>query len=545
MKVRRGPVLLAVVLGSGIVFLDGTIVNVALETIGRDLPSTVVGRLEGLTYVSSGYLAVLAALLILAGALSDSLGRRRIFRLGLLGFAVTSAICGAAPTMEVLILARLLQGAAGALLVPGALSIITATFDGEERGRAIGVWAAAVSALTTLGPLVGGFLVQTISWRAAFFVNLPLIAIALVALRAVPESRNEDAAGGLDWQGAVVAVVAIGGLAFGATRGQQQDWQDPLAFAALGIGAVALVAFPVLMAVRPNPLVPLGIFRSRNFSVVNLSTLVIYGALYVSITFQTLFLQGTLGYTPLASGFLGIPASLMLAIFSTPAGRLAARYGARPFMVVGPLLMATGLFWISRIPPTSAAWAAQPDSVTSLVPPVDFFVDVLPATLLAGVGISLIVAPLTTALMASVPVARAGLGSAINNAVSRVGAPLVSAALFIAITATFTPSLAAKAPSYDRGSAPFTTIQPLAPPLPDTPPDLAAAAKAASTEAFQLAMRVAAGLLVIGAIVNLVGLERRRSPVASAGDPAASAGDPAATSGDPAAPDPDPASRPA
>src|SRR5664280_375121 len=333
MKVRRGPILLTVVLGSGIVFLDGTIVNVALETIGRDLPSTLFGRLEGLTYVSSGYLAVLAALLILAGALSDSVGRRRVFRLGLLGFGITSAICGAAPNMEVLILARLLQGAAGALLVPGALSIITASFEGEERGRAIGIWAASTSALVTLGPLLGGFLVQAVSWRAAFLVNLPLV---LVALRAVPESRNEGDTGGLDWLGAIVAAVAVGGLAFGATRGQEQAWQDPLAFVALGIGALALVAFPVLMAVRPHPLVPLGLFRSRNFSVVNLSTLVIYGALYVSLTFQNLFLQGTLGYTPLASGMIGIPSSLLLTILSTPAGRLAGRYGARPFMVAGP-----------------------------------------------------------------------------------------------------------------------------------------------------------------------------------------------------------------
>jgi EmrB/QacA subfamily drug resistance transporter len=515
-SVRRGPVLLAVVLGSGIVFLDGTIVNVALATIGRELPATLVGRLEGLTYVSSGYLAVLAALLILAGALSDSLGRRRIFRLGLFGFGITSAACGMAPTMEVLILARLLQGAAGALLVPGALSIITASFAGEERGHAIGVWAASTSALVTLGPLVGGFLVQAVSWRAAFLVNLPLVVIALVALRAVPESRNEAASTRFDWLGAVVAAVAVGGLAFGATRGEEQAWHDPIAFVALAVGALALVAFPVLMAVRPNPLVPLGMFRSRNFSVVNLSTLVIYGALYVSLTFQNLFLQGTLGYTPLASGIIGIPSSLLLTLLSTPAGRLAARYGARPFMVAGPLLMAMGLLWISRIPSTSAAWHAVPGSAASLVPPVDFLVDVLPSTLLFGIGISLLVAPLTTALMASVPVARAGLGSAINNAVSRVGAPLVSAVLFIAITATFTPSLTAKVPAYDRSVPPFSTIQPLAPVPAGTPSDLAAAAQAASTEAFQLAMRVAGGLLLFGALVNLVGLERRRT--ASTGD---------------------------
>jgi MFS family permease len=216
---------------------------------------------------------------------------------------------------------------------------------------------------------------------------------------------------------------------------------------------------------------------------------------------------------------IGIPSSLLLTLLSTPAGRLAGRYGARPFMVAGPLLMAAALFWISRIPSASAAWAARPDSLASLAPPIDFLVDVLPSTLLFGLGIALLVAPLTTALMASIPVARAGLGSAINNAVSRVGAPLVSAVLFIAITATFTPSLAAKAPGFDRSSPPFSTIQPLAPALPGTPRDLVVAAQAASTEAFQLAMRVAGGLLLVGALVNLVGLERRRMPGDPAGGP--------------------------
>jgi EmrB/QacA subfamily drug resistance transporter len=522
--VRRGPVLLAVVLGSGIVFLDGTIVNVALETIGQDLPATLVGTLEGLTYVTGGYLAVLAAFLIPAGALSDAYGRRRVFGFGLLAFGATSTACGLAPTMELLILFRLLQGAAGAFLVPGALSIITATFAGEERGRAIGIWAAATSALTTLGPLVGGLLVQTISWRAAFLVNLPLIVVAVLALRRVPESRDEQASGRVDWLGAVVAIVAVGGLAFGLTRGQEQDWQDPVAFAALGIGAVALVAFPILMAVRPNPLVPLELFRRRNFAVVNLSTLVIYGALYVSLTFQSLFLQGTIGYTPLAAGALALPAGILLAALSTPAGRLAGRFGPRPFMVAGPLLMAAGLLWFSRIPPTSAPWVAMPGDPASLVPPVDYLVDVLPGSLLFGIGLALLVAPLTTALMSSVPVRRAGLGSAINNAISRVGAPLASAALFIVITATFVPAIVAAVPGFDGSTADALGIVPLAPPPPGTPPGLAAAITSASTDAFHLAMLAAAALLVAGAVINLVGLQRGRPAEAAPADVAALAG---------------------
>jgi EmrB/QacA subfamily drug resistance transporter len=507
---RPGPrwkILLAVTLGSGIVFLDGTIVNVALETIGRELPSTFVGRLEGLTYVTGGYLAVLAALLVLAGALSDRLGRRRVFRAGLLGFGATSVACGLAPTMEVLIVARLAQGAAGALLVPGALSIITATFSGEERGRAIGTWAAATAALTTIGPLVGGLLVQSISWRAAFLVNLPLVAIALWALTAVPESRDPDAPKEFDLLGAFVIVLAVGGLAFGATRGEQSRWQDPLAFVALGVGVVALVSFPVLMARRPNPLVPLDLFHRRNFLVVNVATFVIYAALYVSWTFQALFLQGTLGYSPLAAGALSIPTGILLATISTSAGRVAGRLGARPFLVGGPLLMAAGLGWLARIPPTSAPWPADPSVPGSLVPPASFFIDVLPASLVFGLGLSLLVAPLTTALMASVPVARAGLGSAINNAVSRVGAPLASAVLFIAITATFVPALVSRVPGLDASSPQVVGLTPLERVPAGTETALAAAAHAASTDAFHLSMIVAAAMLVTGAVVSLVGLE--------------------------------------
>jgi EmrB/QacA subfamily drug resistance transporter len=442
--------------------------------------------------------------------MADAYGRRRIFGIGLVGFGIASLGCGLAPTMELLVLARLLQGAAGALLVPGALAIITAAFDGEERGRAIGVWAAATSALTTLGPLVGGVLVQSVSWRAAFLVNLPLVLVALLALRQVPESRDEGATGRVDWLGAAVAVVAVGGLAFGLTRGQESGWQDPLAFAALALGAIALVAFPVLMAVRPDPLVPLGLFRSRNFSIVNLATFLVYGALYTSMAFQGLFLQGTLGYSPLAAGIVSLPSGILLVLLSTTAGRVAGRVGARRFLAGGPALMAAGLLWLSRIPATSAAWDADATDPASLVPPADYLVDVLPGTLLFGLGLALLVAPLTTALMGSVPVSRAGLGSAINNAVSRVGSPLASAALFVVITATFVPALLGSVPGLTAEGVDALGITPLLPPPAAAPPDLAAAIAAASTDAFQLAMLAAAGLLAAGAAVSFVGLERRR-----------------------------------
>jgi EmrB/QacA subfamily drug resistance transporter len=533
MAIRRGWVLFAVVLGSGVVFLDGTVVNVALKTIGAQLPATVLGQLEGLTYVTSGYLTILAALLILAGALGDTYGRRRFFSIGLVGFGAMSIACGLAPTLEALVVARLLQGAAGALLVPGALAIITATFEGEERGRAIGIWAAATSAVTLLGPIVGGVLVQTVSWRAAFLVNVPLVLAGLYALRYVPESRDEHASGHFDWLGSAVVAIGVGGLAFGATRGQQEAWTDPIAFIAIGVGVVALVSFPFLMARRRYPLVPLELFRSRAFSTINLSTFVIYGALYMSMAFQSLFLQAVLGYTPTAAALASLPATLLLIFVSTRAGGLAARLGARPFLTVGPLLMAAGLLYLARVPSTSAPWVAVPRDPASLIPSTGFLIDVLPAQIVFGLGLSILVAPLSTALMASVPTRRAGLASAINNAVSRAGAPLVGAALFIAISATFYPQLASMVPGLDVSSPAFRDqVQPLTQPPASVDPAVAAAANEASTTSFHLAMLVAAGLMAAGAAVDWVGL-RTADPTPTAAGETTEAGEMAEVAGSP------------
>jgi EmrB/QacA subfamily drug resistance transporter len=504
---QRTAVLVATILGSAIVFLDATIVNVALETIGRELPATFVGRLEGLTYVNSAYFAVLAALLILAGALSDFYGRRRMFRIGLIGFGAASVACGLAPTMEVLIAARIVQGGFGAILVPGSLSIITAAFDGEERGRAIGLWAAGTSATSIIGPLLGGVLVQTLTWRFAFLINVPLVLLALWATTRVPETRDTEARGEFDWLGATVIAIGVGGLAFGATRGQEQNWQDPVAWAALVIGIIATLAIPVLMLIRPHPLVPPSLFKSRNFAVVNLSTFVIYGALYVSFAFEGLFFQGTLGYSPLAAGAVGLPVAVFLTFLSTPAGQLSARIGPRVFMTVGPVIMAAGLLWLARVPSDSPAWTATPGDPTTLVPPIETIVDVILPLVMFGLGISLLVAPLTTALMSSVPVRRAGLGSAINNAVSRAGSPLVSALLFIAITATFYPALASLVPGLDvNDPALREQVQPLTSVPQEVDDEVARAAQEASTDAFRLAMIVSAGLLIAGAAINGVGI---------------------------------------
>ena len=516
---RGRGTMLAVILGSAIVFLDTSVVNLALPRIGEELSSDLFGTLEAQSYVAYGYFVTLSALLILAGALTDFHGRRKMFSIGLVGFAVTSLLCGIAPTMEFLIVARILQGAAGALVVPGSLSIITATFDGEERGRAFGVWAGASAATSILGPLVGGILVNTISWRAAFFVNLPFLVVALIAtVRAVPESRDEDATGRFDWLGSIVIVLAVGGLAFGTIRGQQQGWTEPIVVASLAVGGLAAIVLPFLMLKRADALVPPRLFRSRNFTVTNLSTLVIYGALYVSLTFQGIFLIGVLGYNEQAAGVAGVPSSLLLVAFSTRFGALAARYGPRRFMAIGPAVMGIGLLWLARIPSTSGGWrlGAGPDA--SILPPTDYWIDVFPAMVVFGVGLTCMVAPLTTALMTSVPSSNAGIASAINNAISRVGSPLITAVIFVAVASSFYASIADRVPDADVGAPAFRRqVAPLNEPADEVSPAIRSASREASTDAFHLAVIVSSSLLFLGAAINAVGI-RDPSGAASSGD---------------------------
>ena len=505
--------MVAVVLGSGIVFLDTSVVNLALPTIGEELKSSwfSLAPLEAQSYIGASYFVTLSALLILGGGLADFFGRARMFRVGLLGFLATSVLCGLAPNMELLILFRILQGATGALVVPGSLAIITASFEGEQQGRAFGLWAGASAATTILGPFVGGVLVNSISWRAAFFINVPFLLVALYAMRYVPESRDEEASGSFDWLGSIVVVLAVGGLAFGVIRGEQTQWQGVEAFVALVIGGIATVLFPIMMVKRNSPLVPPSLFRSRNFTVTNISTFVIYGALYVFLTFQGLFLIGTLGYNEPAAGIAGLPATLFLVLFSTRFGKLAARYGPRIFMAIGPFVMGLGVLWLLRFPATSEPWVLGSGAI---LPPADYFVDLLPALLIFGAGLMVMVAPLTTALMTSVPKHNSGVASAINNAISRVGSPLVTALIFVAVVSTFYAAIQDKAPDVDTSSASFR--QEVAPlnvrklVEDDADPELITAAREASTDSFHLASLVAAGLMFAGAAVNAFGIRNPR-----------------------------------
>lgn len=521
---RQRWILAAAVLGSGIVFLDSTVVNVALPRIGRDLPRLFLGVLEGQAYIYNAYLLTLCALLILAGALSDFYGRRRMFIYGLVGFGATSVLCGFAPNMELLVLFRVLQGAAGAMLVPGSLALLTANFSGEEQGRAFGIWAGASGATTILGPVVGGLLVDTISWRAAFFVNVPLVVVAVWATwRHVTESRDEQASPHFDWFGAVLVALAVGGLAFGAIYGQQRAWRDPVGYVALAVGAVTTIALPIAMARSKHPLIPLSLFRSRNFTVTNLSTLVIYGALYVTFYYLVIFQQGTLGYTAAAAGLGGIPGTLFLIFFSARFGSLAARYGPRWFMAAGPVVMALGVLWFARIPANSSPWRFSPSDPSTYAPTLSYVVDFLPGSIIFGLGIMMMVAPLTTALMTSVPVRNSGVGSAINNAISRVGPQLAGALIFVFLTASFYSQLASRLVGVDVSSESFRArVSPL-----NTPadPTIAAVVREASTNSFHLAMLVGAAMLLVGALINAVGIRNdvaKKAAVPSAAAPAES-----------------------
>jgi len=310
--------------------------------------------------------------------------------------------------------------------------------------------------------------------------------------------------------------LAVGGLAFGVIYGQQRNWQDPIGFIALAVGIIFTAILPLWMARAPHPLIPLGLFKSRNFTVTNISTLLIYGSLYVTFYYLAIFQQGTLGYTAAGAGLAGIPGTIFLIFGSSRFGSLSSRYGPRWFMAVGPAIMALGVLWFARIPSTSAAWYFQPGHPATWVPPLSYVTDLLPGGILFGIGIMMTVAPLTTALMRSVPSHRAGLASAINNAISRVGPQLAGAAIFIFITISFYNGMAAQRPGLDVSSPEFRQL--VSPLNPSGIPSLAAPVRTASTDAFHLAMLVGAALLLAGAIVNAAGI--RNPQTATVPEPA-------------------------
>ncbi|MGZ4542122.1 MAG: DHA2 family efflux MFS transporter permease subunit [Mycobacteriaceae bacterium] len=398
----------ATVLGSGIAFLDGTVVNVALPTIGRELG----GGLSVQQWVLDGYLLTLSALLLLGGALGDRYGRRRVFAAGLVAFTLASLACGLAPTGPALIVARLAQGVGAAALVPGSLALINAGIIAEDRGRAVGVWAGMSGVTSAVGPFLGGWLVDAASWRWVFFINVPLAAAAVaVTLRHVSETRNPAASGRPDVVGAAAVTLGLAGMIYALIELPGRGWSPDVVGAAM-LGAAGLVAFPFIEARHPAPLLPLHLFRSAQFTGANLTTLAVYAGLGGALFLLALQLQQSMGYSALAAGLAMMPFPLVMLLGSPRVGALVARTGPRVLMTLGPLVAALGLALMARIAPGAHYGSA-----------------VLPAVVVFAVGMSITVAPLTSTVLAAVDEARVGAASGANNAVSRVAGLLAVAIL--------------------------------------------------------------------------------------------------------------------
>jgi EmrB/QacA subfamily drug resistance transporter len=338
-------VIAASVVGSAVAFIDGTVVNAALPAIAADLGAD----LAGLQWVVTGYLLSLSALLVIGGSLGDRHGRRKVFMLGLAGFAAASMVCAAAPTVGLLVAARLVQGGAAALLLPNSLALISATFASSDRAPAIGAWSGLGGIAGAIGPFLGGFLIGSVSWRAVFFINLPVCVVAgALAARHVPETRDEHATGRLDWLGGATLAAGLVGVVYALIEGPGAAWSAGTVAAGLA-GAALLVAFVVIEHVRTEPMVPLALFANRQFSGANLTTVFVYAALGAVFFLVTVHLQTDLGYSPLAAGASFLPLTLVMLAFSARSGRLAQRIGPTVPMTAGPLIMAAGVALLARI----------------------------------------------------------------------------------------------------------------------------------------------------------------------------------------------------
>jgi EmrB/QacA subfamily drug resistance transporter len=409
---RARWVLAATALGSGMAFLDGTVVNVALPAMGEDLDADIAG----LQWIVNGYMLMLASLILLSGSLGDRLGRRRLFVVGVIWFALASAVCAAAPTLEVMIAGRVLQGIGGALLTPGSLAILQTSFRHSDRGKAVGAWSGLTSVAAAIGPFVGGTLVDHGSWRLIFLINLPLALITvLVAMRHVPDTRDETSTGKLDIGGAALATIGLAGLTLGLISAGDRGFGDPAVLTSLVIGLVGLAVFVEVERRSSHPMLPPGIFKNLRFTGANLVTVVVYGALGTATFLVVVYLQTVLGYDALEAGAALLPMTLLMLALSGYAGSLSERVGARIPMTIGPLLMAGGFLLMRRIGPGSG-----------------YFSDVLPAVVVLGLGLVSTVAPLTATVLSSVEDHHAGIASGVNNAVARSAQLMAVAAIPLA-----------------------------------------------------------------------------------------------------------------
>jgi len=493
---RKRLTLVACILGSGIVLLDGSVVNVALPTIQRALG----GGLAAQQWVVNGYLLTLGSLILIGGSLGDLYGERRVFALGVSGFGVASLLAALAPSIGALVAARGLQGVFGALLVPSSLAVIVNTFDGSERGAAIGSWTAWGAIFGVLGPLVGGELLAIASWRWIFLINVPLVlACVALILFAIPASAPREAgARRIDYPGALLCAAGLGGPVFALIEQPRLGWSSPAVFGPLIAGVLLLGAFTMYESRASDPMLALGLFRRRNFAAGNIETFAMYAGLGILFFFLVLFLQQIGGYSPLQSGLATLPVTVIMFVLSRRFGALADRYGPRLFMGAGPLVAAGGLLLFQLVGSR-----------------VDYVSEVLPGLLVFALGLSMTVAPLTAAVLAGAE-REAGIASGVNNAVARVAGLLGTAAVGAAVAAAFGTALDQHLAGVKLGPAARSAVA-AAKRLPLGSPDvhalapaqahaLTSAAEQASLHSFHLGMAIAAALVALGGLIGVAGI---------------------------------------
>jgi EmrB/QacA subfamily drug resistance transporter len=507
MDSKRGA-LVAAVLGSAVVAVDATVVNVALPTIADDLG----GGLAGQQWVANAYLLTLSSLILISGSLADLYGERRVFTFGVAGFGLASLLCALAPTVETLVVARALQGVSGALLTPASLAIIVAVFPVSERGAAIGSWTAWGGMGYLIGPLVGGQLVDSTSWRWVFALNVPLVLLTLaMASRFVPPMRKpgREPRSRLDVTGAVLCAIGLAGISFGLIEQPVLGWEDPTVVVPLAGGVLVFVAFIAYELRAAAPMLPLELFARRNFTVANIQTAAMYGGMAVQGFFLVLFLQQVAGFSALESGSTVLFPTLMMFTLSRRFGALADRYGPRWFMTVGPLLVASGFLLMLRL-----------DATTS------YFGDVLPAMVLYSLGLAVTVSPLTATVLAEADEHDAGIASAVNNAIARTSGLLATAAVGAVLAASYAAQLddavagqplsaAGKehvAAARDRALSPVDTagLQPAERQL------VARAVHDAGVDTFHVAALIGAFMLAAAGLLGGLLLRNPRRPTAAA-----------------------------
>ena len=491
-------VLVASILGSFVSFLDMSVVNVALPAIRNDLG----GGISAQQWIVDAYLLTLGSSILLAGSLSDLFGRKRVFAAGLIGFGVTSLLIAISPGVTMLVIARGLQGITGALLVPSSLAMIIAEFTGPDQGKAIGSWTAWTGIAFVVGPLLGGGLVDLGSWRLVFAINVLPIVATLAVLARIPPKPQPAARRRVDWLGALLCALGLGGIIYGLIAAPAHGWRSPGIFLPLAGGAAALAGFLVYERVAPQPMVDFKLFRNRNFAVGNAATFAIYAGLSAFTFLMPVFLQQVAGYAATAAGLALLPVTILMFVLSPTAGRLAGKRGPRWFMTCGPLLGAAGFLLMLRMSAHTA-----------------YFTEMLPGLLVFGFGLSSTVSPLTAAILADIDQAHAGIGSAINNAIARVAGLLAIAAIGAIVTARFAAALQAANPEVlggparaliaEAGARPLVTSAPAA--LGPDAPVLKKMLEDASVSALDVGLLSMAILLVTGGLISAAGIRNPKT----------------------------------